>query len=363
MVHCKPLYTPTELRSLYPLLNQQKAFIGNKRAEICQILSGKDSRHLLIVGPCSIHDVVSAKEYALRLSQLSREVSDHFLLVMRAYYEKPRTKLGWKGFLYDPDLNGSNDIQKGLSLTRQLLIDLTQLEIPLAAEFLEPASSVYFDDLISWGCIGARTVTSQTHRQMASGLPMPMAFKNTTEGDIEGAVHGMISCAHAHTHVGINPEGQVSIMRSSGNDQGHLVLRGSDTKTNYDPESISDALMILKRFNLPLRLLIDCSHGNSKRAHEQQCQVFQSVISQIIEGNQAIKGILLESHLHGGNQLMMENMALLKYGVSVTDSCLDWETTEGIIRWAYHKIKNEAVLKTSRQQALHLDDFAFQKTC
>lgn len=355
----KTLLSPYELKNLHPLQAPQMAYVEKTRREICQILDGSDPRHLLIVGPCSIHDFKAAKEYAFKLKQLAEEVSDHFLLVMRAYFEKPRTMLGWKGFLHDPGLDNSNDIEKGLVLTRQLLLALIQLEIPVAAEFLEPTSSVYFDDLISWGCIGARTSASQTHRQMASDLPMPIAFKNTTDGNIETAIQGIVSCAQSHTYLGMDQKGTVAVVQSTGNHHGHLVLRGSDTTTNYDPESVSRALKLLKKNNLPPRLLIDCSHGNSNKTYEQQCHVFQSIMNQIIEGNHYIRGVLLESHLNAGNQQMSCSPSQLLYAVSLTDPCIDWPTTESLIQWAHTKIKNEVSIKN----AMNTGDFALQRTC
>lgn len=360
MRHLKPILSPKDLKDLLSLTEDDRAFIDKSRGEIRGILEGTDSRCLLIVGPCSVHDLKSTQEYAEKLKRLSEKVSDHLLLVMRVYFEKPRTRLGWKGFLYDPDLNNSNDIAKGMFLTRQLLIALTKQGIPLATEFLEPTFSFYFDDLISWGCIGARTVTSQTHRQMASGLPMPMGFKNTIEGNIEAAVDAIISCAQDHTHIGINSEGSVAIVHTKGNKNGHLVLRGSNLETNYDAESITKALKTLKKANQPLRLLVDCSHGNSKRLYEEQCHVFQSLIKQILEGNSSIRGVLLESHLHAGNQQMIENPKLLKHGVSITDSCIDWPTTENLILWAYQKIQHERSLNPP-QYHLNFNDFALQK--
>lgn len=346
MLRSMTLLPPSELKKIYPLENGQKLFLDKTRKEISQILDGHDSRTLLIMGPCSIHDVKAAKEYAIQLKHLSKEVSDQFLLVMRAYYEKPRTSLGWKGFLSDPDLDHSHDLEKGLILTRQLLLELLQLEVPLAAEFLEPLSSTYFEDLISWGCIGARTSASQTHRQMASGLSMPIAFKNSTDGNIEVAIHGMIVSAQPHVYMGIDQNGQIAVRQTAGNGQGHLVLRGSDTHTNYDPVSISKALKSLKMAQLPLRLLVDCAHGNSNRNQEQQKDVFQSVIHQIVEGNPYIRGLLLESHLNAGNQPLTHNPKQLRYAVSITDPCLDWTTTEQLILWAYRKMKNELSLQS-----------------
>ncbi len=363
MVFCKSLLSPTELKKLHPLQIAQKDFVEKIRKEICQILDGTIHKHLIIVGPCSIHDPISAREYALKLKNLTKEVGDHFLLVMRTYFEKPRTKLGWKGFLYDPELNNSHDIEKGLILTRQLLLELTKFEVPVAAEFLEPASCAYFDDIISWGCIGARTSASQTHRQMASSLPMPIAFKNTTDGNVEIAIDGIVSCAEDHSYIGIDQNGYAAALKTKGNRYGHLVLRGSDSETNYDPESVSSALRSLKKANLPSRILIDCSHGNSKRRYEQQSHVFQSVIGQIIEGNDSIRGILLESHLYAGNQQMSSIPSDLQYGISLTDPCLDWTSTENLIHWAHRKIKNELSMESSCDNNILVDDFVFQKTC
>lgn len=340
-----PILSPLKLKSLIPLQMEQKTFAEKIRDDIRKILNHQDPRLLLIMGPCSIHDAAAAKEYALKLKNLAQDVSDQFLLVMRTYYEKPRTILGWKGFLHDPELDNSNDIEKGLLWTRQLLLELMQMEVPTAAEFLDPASSAYFDDLISWGCIGARTSASQTHRQMASGLPMPIAFKNTTDGNIKAAIHGIISSAQPHTYMGIDQNGKACVIQTRGNRDGHLVLRGSETETNYDPESVSQALNALKMSDLPLRLLIDCSHGNSNRTYEQQAQVFQSIIGQVVEGNHHIRGMLIESHLNAGNQ-SIGKPSTLKYAVSLTDPCLDWDATENLVRWAYRKFKNEHTLNT-----------------
>lgn len=362
MVEYRKLPSPLEIKELYKVQSHHRTFIENKRSEVRDILDGKDSRKLLIVGPCSIHDLVSAREYAIKLKHLARDVSDHFLVIMRTYFEKPRTSLGWKGLLYDPYLNSSHDIEEGLRLTRRLLLELTDLEVPTAAEFLEPAASAYFDDTIVWGCVGARTSASQTHRQMTSGLKMPIAFKNTTDGNVKTAINGIVSCSQPHTYMGIDQAGCVAVVQTVGNEYGHLVLRGSEHKTNYDPKAVSNALKHLKKVNLPLRLVIDCSHDNSHRRHEQQCQVFQSVIGQIIEGNQCIKGLLLESHIHAGNQEIPKDLSLLKYAVSLTDPCLDWDTTENLVRWAHQKIKNEIIIRSSFQKA-NADNLIFQKTC
>jgi 3-deoxy-7-phosphoheptulonate synthase len=342
VTHTASLPTPIELLRELPCKLVHQSFIARARNQICQILEGKDPRILLIVGPCSIHDTTAAKEYAIKLRELSHEVSDSFYVIMRTYFEKPRTTRGWKGLLYDPDLNGSHDIENGLRLTRQLLLDLTEMEIPTAAEFLDPSSAYYFGDLISWACIGARTAASQTHRQMASGLSMPVAFKNSTDGNIEIAINGILNAISPHTFIGSDPQGQICSIQTSGNLYSHMVLRGGKGSPNYDSESITNATSRLKHFNLLPHLLIDCSHDNSQRQHEQQPQVFQSVIRQVVQGNHSIRGLLLESHLFAGNQ-SLSAADPLRYAVSITDPCLDWQTTENLIRWGHAEMqKREA---------------------
>lgn len=334
-----PLPTPFELLQTCPLTPSQKLFIENQRKQIKNILNGDDPRLLVIVGPCSIHDITAAKEYATKLLQLSRLIEENCFVVMRVYFEKPRTSRGWKGFLYDPALNETYDIASGLRLGRQLLSDLATLGIATAAEFLDPLSSYYFSDLISWGCIGARTSASQTHRQLASSLSMPMAFKNSTDGNIENAINGIISAALPHTFLGIDLHGRISTIRAQGNQDGHLVLRGSCNGSNYDPESISQALSLLSKADLPQRVLIDCAHDNSFRQHHEQLSVFKSVFNQVAEGNRNIRGILLESNLFAGNQPFSSEPSLLKYAVSLTDPCLDWSMTEHLLIWGNTRLK------------------------
>lgn len=340
ITHTEALPSPHELMQEMPISFAQQHFIEKTRHEIKQILEGKDPRFLLIVGPCSIHDITAAKEYARKLHHLAQSVSDTFLIVMRVYFEKPRTTLGWKGFLYDPWLDGSHDIPSGIRLTRRLLLDLAEQEVPAAAEFLDISSAYYFGDLLSWGCIGARTAASQTHRQIASGLSMPIAFKNSTDGNIDIAINGVINASTPHTFIGMNAQGCLSTVHTSGNTHGHIVLRGGENKPNYDPESISYALERLQKANLPASLLIDCSHDNSLRKHEQQPLVFQSIINQIVEGNREIRGALLESHLFAGNQ-PLESSSQLQYAVSLTDPCLNWETTERLVRWGNSMLAKE----------------------
>lgn len=355
--HIDPLPSPQDLLQELPITPAQEQYIKKRRQEVCNILDGTDSRLLLIVGPCSIHDITAAKEYATKLHRLAHSVGDIFCVLMRVYFEKPRTVLGWKGFLYDPWLNETNDVATGLRWTRQLLLDLAEMGVAAAAEFLDPASAYYFGDLITWGCVGARTAASQTHRQMASSLSMPVAFKNSTDGNVEIAINGILNAAAQHSFMGINHAGQLSTIHTKGNACGHLVLRGGEDAPNYDPQSISDALERLNRAGLPQKLLIDCSHDNSFRQHQQQTVVFQSVINQIVEGNRNISGVLIESHLKAGNQSFKVPPSDLKYGVSLTDSCLDWETTEQLIHWSCNALNREYKQPQLNQyQALALYD-------
>jgi 3-deoxy-7-phosphoheptulonate synthase len=330
--------TPYSIRCDFAASSSQLEYIAKCRKQVHEILEGKDSRKLIICGPCSIHDMDSAIEYAERLRQLAVAVKDRFFIIMRTYFDKPRTTLGWPGFATDPHLDGSDDIPAGITLTRKLLLRLTEMQVPTAAEFLNPLSSHYFGDLLSWGCIGARTAESQTHRQIAAGLPLPIAFKNSTSGSIQVAINGAIAASYPHTFLGIDHQGQLAILKAEGNRSTHIVLRGSDSHPNYYPESINDALELLKKAQIPSRLIVDCAHGNSQRQHEKQRDVFRSTISQIALGNQDIRGLILESHINGGNQPLPSESERIKYGVSITDPCLDWEATEHLIRWGHETL-------------------------
>lgn len=323
-----------ELKTSLPLLPTHHHFIQESRETVRAILNGTDPRLLLIIGPCSIHDPLSAKEFALRLAELAHHVASKFFLVMRVYCEKPRTASGWKGFLYDPLLDGSHAMLLGIEWTRQLLLELATLQVPTATEFLDPLTAFYYDDLITWGSIGARTASSQIHRNLASALSMPVGFKNGVAGNISAAIHGALTASQPHTYMSISEEGKTIIYQTKGNPDTHIVLRGGESKPNYDPFSVSQALHHLEHVKLPARLLIDCSHHNSGKKHEQQLGVFQSVIHQIIEGNSHIRGLMLESHLHAGRQIMTNNPSNLEYGVSITDSCLNWDSTMHLINWA-----------------------------
>ncbi len=341
------LFTPYELTRELPLDQNQKKFITDSRVTIQNILRGDDPRILLIVGPCSIHNLKSASEYAKCLKALSDEVSSNFFIVMRTYFEKPRTACGWKGYLYDPKMDESYDIENGLKNARKFLIELSDLKLPAAMEFLEPTTPNYISDLISWGCIGARTSESQTHRQIASSLDIPISFKNSTSGNVDVAINGILSAAISHTYIGVDKNGSSCIIKTKGNENCHLTLRGSELKPNYDPESILLSLKALKKANLLEQLLIDCSHGNSRRDPLKQAVVFQSVVHQIIEGNQNIKGMILESELYAGNQPILKDLTKMQYGVSVTDGCIDFATTKTLITWGFEKFKKNETLKAA----------------
>ena len=329
----QPLLSPGFLKKNYPLPIKDLIFINQTREQIANILNGQDNRLLLIVGPCSIHDKQGAEEYATKLHGLAADVSKKFLIIMRTYFEKPRTSIGWKGLLYDPHLNGTNDVEEGLHQCRKLLLFLANIGLPAATEFLDPVTPNYLGDLISWACIGARTTESQIHRQFASGIPMPVAFKNSTTGNVKVAINGVKTALSPHSFFGINDEGQVAILHTQGNKNAHIVLRGGENQTNYDAQSIDEALNLMQQNGLPRRILVDCSHDNSSKNHQTQENVFESVLKQYVEGNSLIKGLLLESHLFGGNQHLQEDPSFLRYAVSLTDPCLDFENTEKLIRW------------------------------
>lgn len=333
------LASPADLKRSLPATETDQEFIHNARETVKNILRGDDKRILLIMGPCSIHDVDAAKEYASKLKVLANEVADTFFILMRTYFEKPRTTIGWKGILFDPHLDGSNDINTGLKITRELLLYLAEEEIPTATEFLDPSSAPYISDLITWGCIGSRTAESQTHRELASGLPMPVGFKNNTDGNTQIAVNGVLAASQPHSVISIDDHGQGIIIKTDGNSQCHIVLRGGDLHTNYDPQSISSSVNALKKAGLPESLIVDCSHGNSGREHEKQIAVFQSLIHQVVEGNSNIRGLILESNLFEGRQTPFSDKCTLKYGVSITDPCLSWDKSEQLIRWGSIKLQ------------------------
>lgn len=326
-----PLPSPSSFKRRHQPTAEHLAFIEQSRCTVRDILDGRDSRLLLIVGPCSIHDLASAQEYALRLKLLKKEVESEFFVLMRAYFEKPRTLTGWKGLIYDPTLDGSHDIKTGLSYARQLLIDLAHMQVPAATEFLDPFVRPYLEDLICWGSIGARTAISQIHRQMAAALPMPVGIKNPIKGTLDVAIQGVVAATQPHTLLGLTDLGAPAIIQTQGNPDAHLVLRGWDRQPNYDSASVNEALERLQRAGLPSRLLVDCSHDNSNKKHDKQEAVFHTVIDQVLAGNRSIRGLLLESHLYAGSQPILTSSDPLTYGLSVTDPCLGWAETEQLI--------------------------------
>jgi 3-deoxy-7-phosphoheptulonate synthase len=325
-----------QLKAQLPLDHALGQQVSHHRQAVQAILNGEDSRLLVVVGPCSIHDPKSALEYAERLAELAADVSDQLLIVMRAYVEKPRTTVGWKGLAYDPDLDGSDDMAAGLTLSRQLMRDMLRLGLPLATEILQPMAAGYFDDLLSWVAIGARTTESQIHREMASGLPMPLGFKNGTDGGVSIACDAMRSAAHGHRHFGLDRQGHPAIIATAGNADTHIVLRGGHNGPNYDSAHVARVLGDLTRQQIAPRIMVDCSHANSGKDPLRQPQVFNDVLAQRLAGERALMGMMLESHLFEGCQPLGDN---LRYGVSVTDACLGWAATEDLLRDAVHKLR------------------------
>jgi 3-deoxy-7-phosphoheptulonate synthase len=332
------LITPAQLKSKLPITEAVNRTVVEGRDVVQRILDGEDPRLLVVIGPCSIHDEASALEYAGRLADLSREVGDRLFVVMRVYFEKPRTTIGWKGMIYDPNLNGSDEVERGLHQARELLLKVNSLGLPAGTEFLDPIVPQYIDDLVAWAAIGARTTESQTHRQMASGLSMPVGFKNGTDGGLQVALDAMLSARHPHSFLGIDSGGQTSIVRTTGNPSGHVVLRGGKAGTNYDPESIAATAAALKKAGLPAGLMVDCSHANSAKVFARQEEVWNSVVEQRLAGNRALVAAMVESHLHEGSQPLVADRTQLKYGVSVTDACVGWETTERMLRHAHRAL-------------------------
>jgi 3-deoxy-7-phosphoheptulonate synthase len=325
------LVTPEKLKQRLPVDPAVADHIANSRQAVRDILDRRDPRMMVVVGPCSVHDTKAALDYATILKQLADEVSDHVYVVMRVYFEKPRTTVGWKGLINDPDLNGSFNIAKGLSVGRELMLEINRLGLPIANEALDPISPQYLQDLITWSAIGARTTESQTHREMASGLSVPIGFKNGTDGSLDVAINALQSVSSPHSFLGIDHEGQVSIINSAGNPHAHIVLRGGGGQANYDSVNIALTEQALHAKDLPANIMVDCSHANSGKDASLQPLVLENVTNQILEGNTSIVGVMLESHLEAGNQKLGNNLDELRYGVSITDACIDWQTTESAI--------------------------------
>ena len=322
------LITPLELKTQLPLSEPSQETVLNSRAAIRAILDRSDPRLLVIVGPCSIHDPAAALDYAKRLADLNNKVQERLLLVMRVYFEKPRTTVGWKGFINDPHLDDSYDMEYGLHAARQLMLDILELGLPIATEFLDPIIPQYTADLVSWAAIGARTIESQTHREMASGLSMPVGLKNATDGSVQRAVDALLSCQSPHSFVGIDQDGHSSIVKTTGNPNTHLVLRGGGGKTNYHTDEVAEAAEKLHVANLPEVMMVDCSHANSEKDPARQADVWNDLLEQRKQPGCPVIGAMLESFIEAGNQSISDN---LTYGQSITDGCIDWPTTEALL--------------------------------
>ncbi len=326
------ILSPLELRGKLPLSEGARKTVLRGREAVSAILRGEDSRLLVVVGPCSIHDSEAALDYARRLKALAGELEDRLLILMRVYFEKPRTTVGWKGLINDPHMDDSFCLEEGLHIARHLLVELAGMGLPVATEALDPISPQYLADLFSWAAIGARTTESQTHREMASGLSMPVGFKNGTDGSLDVAINALHAVSAPHSFLGINPEGRTAIIRTRGNACGHVILRGGGGKPNYSAEHVARCEQALEKAGLPRNIMVDCSHDNSGKNPDNQPAVARDVLAQIRAGNDSIMGIMLESHLHGGNQPIPEDKSKLRYGQSVTDACMDWSATASLLR-------------------------------
>jgi len=331
VVDTMPLLAPDTLKAEVPISEVAARTVFVARDEIRSVLRGQDRRILAIVGPCSIHDPDAAREYAKRLAPLAERYRDALVIVMRVYFEKPRTNVGWKGLINDPHMNDSYDIPTGLRVARRLLLDVGNFGLPAATEMLDPILPQYMSDLVSWAAIGARTTESQTHRELASGLSMPVGFKNGTDGGLEVAINGMLSAAHPHRFLGVDGFGRVAIVQTSGNPEGHLVLRGGSGGPNYDAEAVQKAVSSLRAAGVIPHMIVDCSHDNSGKNHERQPDVLDEVARQITSGSRHIIGVMIESNLVGGRQALNPDRSKLVYGQSITDACVDFATTEAML--------------------------------
>lgn len=343
------LMTPEQLKSKLPLEGEALESVRTARQTIFNILDRKDPRLFVVVGPCSIHDVDAALEYASRLKKLADEVQDTLYLVMRVYFEKPRTSVGWKGLINDPDMDDTFKIEEGLTKGRKLLLNIAEMGLPTSTEALDPISPQYLQDIIAWSAIGARTTESQTHREMSSGLSSAVGFKNGTDGGLTVAVNAMQSVSSAHRFLGINTQGQVSVVKTKGNPYAHVVLRGGSSGPNYDSVNVAQCEAALKKGKVSCNIMIDCSHANSNKDPALQSLVIKDVSNQIIEGNQSIIGLMLESNLNFGNQSIPKDLSQLKYGVSVTDACIDWAETERSIREMADKLRDVLPKRLEKQ--------------
>jgi len=336
------LATPEEIKRRLPLTEHAAETVFRSREIVRAILERRDPRLFIVVGPCSIHDVVAAREYAGRLRALAARVESTMLLIMRVYFEKPRTTVGWKGLINDPDIDDSFHIEKGITIARQLLLEIAEMGLPAGTEALDPIMPQYLSELITWTAIGARTTESQTHREMASGLSTPVGFKNGTDGSLAASINALRSVRHPHHFLGITQQGQSAVFRTRGNMHAHLVLRGGGGRVNYDAVSIAVAERELAAANLPPNIVVDCSHGNSNKEPSLQPMVAENCVSQILDGNRSIVGLMLESHLNAGSQSIPKDLSKLEYGVSITYPCIDWQTTESLLLKMHESLRRVA---------------------
>lgn len=336
-----PLISPREIKELYPLSESIKEHIACSRDVVCDILKGEDTRFIIIVGPCSIHNKEVALDYAQRLLELQRQVNDVCFIIMRTYFEKPRTTLGWKGLIYDPDLDNTHNIIKGLKLAREILTHIARMGLPTGTELLDPIVPQYISDLVCWASIGARTTESQTHREMASGFSMPIGFKNSTDGNLQVAIDAMVSARGSHHFLGIDEDGRSCVIETAGNAMSHIILRGGRGRPNYDPVSVIDAVEQMQKAGLPPRIVVDCSHANCGKRYALQSHVLRDVVQQRIEGNPFLLGAMLESNIKAGNQPFPPPGKVPEYGVSITDPCLGWEETESLILESADKLRKQ----------------------
>ncbi|WP_135229788.1 3-deoxy-7-phosphoheptulonate synthase [Deinococcus fonticola] len=338
-----PLCSPRDLKTRHPLTRRAEETVLAGRQAVVDILSGADDRLLVVVGPCSVHDFAQALEYARRLRELREQVKDRLEVQMRVYVDKPRTTVGWRGFLLDPDMDGSNDMNKGLERTRELMVAVADLGLPVATELLDPFAPQYFFDAVSWACLGARTTESQTHRAIASAISAPMGFKNGTGGGLKLAVDAVVAAAHPHTFFSVDDDGHPIVVHTRGNPHGHVILRGGRNGPNYAPQFVKEAADLMTAAGVTPAVMVDCSHANSGSDHARQNLVFRDVLHQVQAGAGALRGVMLESNLHAGKQPIAQDITRLKPGVSVTDACIAWDETEELLTLAHQSLQRRKV--------------------
>ncbi len=339
VAQARQLVTPRQVKLDLPTPETSHQTVVAGRETIKQILSGSDTRLLVVIGPCSIHDPAAALDYAHRLREVVQKVQDRMFVVMRVYFEKPRTTVGWKGLINDPHLDGTFDIETGLRRARKLLVEITQMGLAAGTEMLDPITPQYMDDLVTWAAIGARTIESQTHREMASGLSMPVGYKNGTSGDLQIAIDAMVAARTSHSFLGIDTDGRTAVIQTRGNKHGHIILRGGKTGPNYDPETLTKTSEALRAAKLCPGIMVDCSHANAAKKFQNQERVWRNVIEQRLAGNHALMGLLVESNIVEGSQPFPQPVEKLLYGQSITDQCIGWDKTEELLMWAYEQLR------------------------